>query len=130
MIMKAGGRMCPCNKFSLRFKTIILYAILISVARVGEMRSAYKIIHPDISGEQQQLQQHTAAQCHTYITLIFNHLSLKHLNTVNCDYLLVTTRACEMAPLCLELIILLCYFLSCKINGHCVHFSSITKVNI
>jgi hypothetical protein len=65
----------------------------------------------------------------TYIALILNHLSPQHLNTVNFDYLLDTTRACEMVPLCLELIILLCYFLSYKINGHCVHFSSITKVN-
>jgi hypothetical protein len=58
------------------------------------------------------------------------HERVKHLKTVNCDYLLVTMRTCEMAPLCLELIILLYYFLSCKINGHCVHFSSFTKVNI
>lgn len=55
-------------------------------------------------------------------------------NTPSFDYLLDTIRAYETAPLCYELIILLYYFLSQKINDHCINFSaeksSITKVNI
>ena len=54
-----------CNKFSLGFKTMILYAFLISPTR------AICPIHPDISGEQQKLQQHNAVQCPTYIFFFF-----------------------------------------------------------